>query len=168
MWRWRVFWAVASAVFLVGWLGSSLVEAHVTLPRSLEAARSLPGVTAVNLSEQEDGKTAVRLTLGAVDRIEDAYLPARRLFPDDVEIVIEDARTPDLERLRDRIAMALTEALDSGRLVEMQREIERLLADTNLTRHRLHASPDLLFLQLHQGDRYLYEVLKRRSEGGGT
>ncbi|MCL4424784.1 MAG: hypothetical protein M1299_03470 [Firmicutes bacterium] len=75
-----------------------------------------------------------------------------------------DNRDQALEKTYYRLNFSLQEALATGQFSRLRDELDRL--DQTLDRAQAEIDGDYVYLQLHQGQNYLYEVVPRQAQVG--
>lgn len=76
-------------------------------------------------------------------------------------IQVKDQRTPELEEVFYRVHFSLQESIVKGNFAEMAMKVEEAGRTAGLDRQRVFVDGQRLYLQLHKGDKYLYEIIPR-------
>lgn len=154
--------AVVALVLLAGTLRLTQL---VTVERPLaQALAKHPDILTSTISSDGD-KTVISVELVSVRDLQTTYLSIhgelervmdRRGFV----VVVRDRRTPFLDELYHQFHLYLYEALATGNFGELPRYLEELSARTGVS-HRLSVNDRHVFVQLHSGEDYLYQVIRR-------
>lgn len=162
--------AVTLVVTLVFLFGARWVYQRQALDRPLEAAvLAVPGVEEVVVGQRGDA-LVVRVRAGETPRLEDFVADLWRAIDRvqggaGVELEISDSRTERLENVYHDLHFHVQEAVATGRYSELPARLEEVSAGTGLTRGRIFVGPDYVYLQLHQEEARLYEIIPRRAAG---
>jgi hypothetical protein len=143
------------------------------LNRPLEqAVRSVPGVTDVSLGQQGD-TIVVRVKAGDVPRLEELVASLWRSITavegrQNVRLQISDTRSEALQDAYYRLHFFLQEAVATGQYSTLPDRTAGIAEASGVTRHRVFVGPDYVYLQLHQGQSALYEIVPRDPERFGS
>lgn len=121
--------------------------------------------------EQEADRVVITVELGEVKNLQDTYreleeMVRKHMGSKNWELRIIDTRTPNLERVWHASQFALYEAIVQGNFTHMARVVDGLAKGAGLDRYGLYIDENYLYLQLHQGQNFLYAVLPRGSVPG--
>lgn len=147
--------------------GGRIAAYHVQVERPLEAfLRQRPDVVNWSLVRGASSTPEVHVRLREVGDIQAAYLGLREGLVQATGrspvIVIEDARTQELVGAYRRMRLAVEEAVARGTFQEMARSIDSEARQARLDRWGVYVDSSHVYLQLHKGGRYLYEVIPRQ------
>lgn len=92
-----------------------------------------------------------------VEKVE-ASLP-----PEDYHLVIKDQRNASLQTMFNKLQPAIYEALANNQYIWLDEEIARQLQKTNM-KHRIFIDQEHLYLQIIDGNSYLYEIINRNQK----
>lgn len=173
---WRVAAAALVTVALLTGLGalSRTRSNDAFVAAALEAHPQVADV-AVELAA---GELAVTVALDPVPNLREAYLDIRETalaaaHDTPVSIQVTDRRSPDL--LADYYALHyyVAEAMARGIFPEAAQRLQAAAEQRGLDHVGFYVDPDRIYLQLHRGDGYLYEIIPRNGSqpgavGGGT
>lgn len=163
----RITVVVISAVFTFALLfGGNLWVENRTVTRPLERIlASVEGVTRVRVSE-ESGQVVVDAEIGVVPDLRTTYQEIHRKTQDLIgkrrfTINIKDRRNPALEEAYYSIHFDLQQAISTGGFSAMAAAIRERAPGLGVDRHRVYVDGEFIFVQLHAGSDYLYEILSR-------
>jgi hypothetical protein len=80
-----------------------------------------------------------------------------------VELLISDSRNPVLQEVYYDFHFFLQEAVATGFYSELPARLAEVAATDKVARARVYVAPDYVYVQLHQGDASLYEIVPRDS-----
>lgn len=125
----------------------------------------LDGVEEVRLETGPGGIQEAWVVLGADVRLIDLYSPIAgrledRLGPD-VELVLVDRRSPELQKAWDVLGFTVQEGATTGELDLMRRRVETWSAARGLTA-QLFVDDDHIYVTLKKDGHYLHEVIGRQ------
>jgi len=149
--------------------GARWLYQHETLDRPLEdAVRAVDGVADVVL-EERGGAVIVKVQAGDTARLEEFVAELWRAVESvegerKVKLRISDTRNQHLQDLYYEFHFHLQEAVATGRYSNLPGELAGVMEGRNITRERVFVGPDYVYLQMHQGDACLYEVVPRASD----
>ncbi|HCJ09552.1 MAG TPA: hypothetical protein DGR79_08380 [Clostridiales bacterium] len=162
--------AVTLVVTLVFLFGARWVYQRQALDRPLEAAvLAVPGVEEVTVGQRQD-VLLVRVRAGEVPHLEEFVADLWRAVEAvqegaAVELEISDSRSERLQNIFYELHFHVQEAVATGRFSELPARLEEVSAGTGLTRGRVFVGPEYVYVQLHQGQACLYEIIPRRASG---
>lgn len=148
--------------------GGRIAAYHVQVKRPLEAfLRERPDVVDWRLVRGgESAGLEVRVRLREVGDIQATYLDLceglARATGRTPALVIEDARTRELSATYRRMRLAVEEAIARGTFREMAKAIDSQAQEAGLDRWGVYVDSRNVYLQLHKGGHYLYEVIPRQ------
>ncbi|HHV61838.1 MAG TPA: hypothetical protein GXX51_04255 [Firmicutes bacterium] len=139
-------------------------KAQVEKPLN-EFLRGSRVVKSYSVTESKEG-FELDITLDEVDDLRATYLElrdgARAIMGDRLKtIVIKDTRTRELENVYYRVHFAIYEAIFTGSFQNMARLVDAEARIARLDRYRVRVDGDNVYLQLHKGRAYLYEIVPR-------
>ncbi|MGE5593845.1 MAG: hypothetical protein ACM3X3_09230 [Betaproteobacteria bacterium] len=149
--------------------GGRIAAYHVQVERPMEAFlqrradvaawQLLPGGGSASGLE-------VRVKLREVRDLQAAYLQIRdgiaRATGRTPCLIIEDTRTAQLSDTYRRMRFAVEEAIARGTFRDMAEAVDALAAEARLDRWNVDVDSRNVYLQLHEGGHYLYEVIPRQ------
>lgn len=153
--------------------GGRIAAYHVQVERPLEAFLS----QRADVLEYSLVKTApgleIHVRLADVRDIQSTYVHlaaglARAGGKAPAKLVIGDARTGELTRVYQRMRLAVEEAISRGTFREMARTIDEEATRAHLDRWGVYVDSGYVYVQLHKGARYLYEVIPRQGRVSPT
>lgn len=142
------------------------------LSRPLEAVvAGVPGVTDVTLADQ-GGRFVIHVRLGQAQKLEDVVAQLWRAIDTvdeqaPVELRVSDLRNQAVENAYYDFHFHLQEAVATGRYADLPARLAEVAAANRLTYERVYVGPEYVFVQLHQGEAALYEILPRPSAEPG-
>ncbi len=132
-----------------------------------EAVRAVPGVADVVVGQQGD---AVQVRVKAQDvpdleqfvkslwRAIDSVEPGQK-----VVLQLSDSRNRVLQDVYYSFNFYLQEAVATGRYSELPARLDQVATPDRVTRARVYVDTDYVYVQLHQGDASLYEIVPRET-----
>ncbi|HHY92057.1 MAG TPA: hypothetical protein GX511_01795 [Firmicutes bacterium] len=149
------------ALLLTGRLAYTRYLVEKPLVRELKA---LPGVQGVELG-QEHGRYVIRLELTQAANLAEVYRKAEQTSGESLgqgrfELKIIDKRSPELEDLYYRLHYYVEEALVRGNFSEAAARIESV-AQAAGVKEKLYVDRGHVYIELSQGQHFLYEVRER-------
>ncbi|HZK25444.1 MAG TPA: hypothetical protein VFC74_08650 [Oscillospiraceae bacterium] len=170
--KWQV--AVCAFVLTLGLaVGAVMLRQRQVLDEPLrERLGSLAAVETVEL-DQEEEKFVVRVKLAEVKDLALTYRALEAelnqlLAEDSYRLVLVDERNSELTEALFTVSLALYEGEQRGNFTEMSKAIAATLEELQVAEHRLTVDHEHIYLQMKNGDAYLYEVVGRepwRREG---
>lgn len=130
-----------------------------------QAFSGIEAVEAVELIEN-DGQLTLTLTLGEVAELDDLVneiLMTAARYSQPFQILIKDTADGKLEAVYHEMHFVIEQGVIHGNFVEMAKEIQRL-ADAHQVKYRVKVDRGNVYLQLHDQDRYLYQVVSRQDQ----
>jgi len=154
------------AVVLIGVAARSVYYKNQVLDPMTHQASEISGVEGVRVSEAFDGRKDVYVQFGPKAPIEEAFPKvaglARATFGASLGRVIpEDRRSTELEQVYHDIHFHVHEGISTGMFSQMASDVARELADSGIDRHRVFVGDHFVFVQLYDGEHYLFEVVPR-------
>lgn len=136
------------------------------LSRPLEdAVRAVPGVDAVVLGEHGQA-FVIQVRLGQTQQLEDMIADLWRAIEAvdakaPVELRISDTRNQNVENAFYDFHFHLQEAVATGNYSDLPARLAEVAVANRLTYERVYVGAEYVFVQLHQGEAALYEVVPR-------
>jgi len=161
----------AALVFVVLFLGSMWLE-NQTVTRPLEAMlMAQEGVLDAEVTE-ESGLIIVEITLDAVWDLKSVHESIEQSIKQMVgtrrfDIKLRDSAGSDLEEAFYLIHLDLYQAVATGEFRDAFQAVEQRLDELDVERFRLSVDSDVVYVQLHSGQHYLYRVISRMARGQG-
>ncbi|NPV52902.1 MAG: hypothetical protein HPY71_05190 [Firmicutes bacterium] len=122
-------------------------------------------VRSYSITETKAG-SVLEVTLADVDDLRETYLDlrdgARSILGHRLKaVVVKDAWTKELGEVYYRAHFAIYEAISTGNFRDMAVSIGAEAKKARLDRYRVRVDGDNVYLQLHKGPHYLYEIVPR-------
>jgi len=158
-----VVFAVALLVSLGLFFGGYTLDREVTARNTRAGLAALCGGP-VNLEKQ--GKvTVISVQPGKVDNLQETWKSMTEFIEKDTSkdkyrIIIEDKRNNNLQEALDHLQPAVYEAAANNTFVALQRQLDQCLSKQDID-YRFYIDNDRLYLQMEDGDYYLYQVIDR-------
>jgi len=136
-------------------LDRPLARAVGAVPGVIETAIAQRGDSLqvrVKVSDTPEIETLVAGLWRAIDAVEDDRK---------VELLISDSRNPVLQEVYYDFHFFLQEAVATGFYSELPARLAEVAATDKVARARVYVAPDYVYVQLHQGDASLYEIVPR-------
>ena len=162
--RWPMVAIVLVATVAALGLGQLLYHFQ-TVDRPLKAfLAGNPEVKSFNVQNGVDG-TVIEVKLGPVSDLRSTYTELEKglekVSKAPAKIVVTDDRDALLEQAYYKMHFAIQESLQRGTFTAAEDAVAREAAAAQLKTARLYVDSDRVYLQLADGDHYLYEVFGR-------
>lgn len=146
--------------------GARWLYQNQALDRPVElAVRQVPGVVDVRVTDQGD---TVKVAVKAADtpQLEEFVASLWRAIDSagsgsKVQLQISDSRDAALQNAFYSFHFYLQEAVATGHYSDLPARLSQVAEAAHLSRARVFVGPDYVYLQMHQGDHSLYEVVPR-------
>ncbi|NLO88945.1 MAG: hypothetical protein GX088_01215 [Clostridia bacterium] len=130
----------------------------------VEAVNSLPEVEESKLFEKTN---VVEIKLKKVENLQRAYINIENKLKEleasqDLKIVITDERDKLLEDLFYKSQFAIHQAIIKGDFIYMHDHISKLVSEAGIERFNIFIDSKNIYVQFHEGDNYLYEIINRQ------
>lgn len=171
---------VVAVVFLLSLsgliLGQGVAYRYFTERPLQMAFDGIEGVEGFEIVDDE-GQIYVQVKLGDVDNLRDVYkqiysASRKHIGKGFKDIIIKDERDSFLEEVYYSIHFDVQEAIATGNFSRMAGEIEEKTTAAGIDKSRIYVDNDRLFIELHEGKKYLYEMIPRgvpsRGEAQGS
>lgn len=175
--RWPVMIA-ATAVTLAVLVGAGFLVKSQTVEEPLRAVYANAAAVENSTIERQGDTYQIKVKFKDVPDFAPAFIQLhaeteKLLKQAPFEIVVEDQRNPKLDQAFRRVNLFVQEALATGQFSAMADRVEAEAAKAGLTA-RLEVDNHRVFVQMKDGDSYLYSVAERtkaeekqtRMEGG--
>jgi len=155
----------ALLVFLALWEGNIWIQERTVMQPLERSLKSLSGVTDVTCQESSSQVT-VSVRLASVPDLFSTYSDIEKtvkrfLGKKSFVIQLQDHRTPALEEAYYNIHFDVQEAIATGGFARMADAVSKKVKAMGLDRYRIFVGPMSVYVQLHQGGDYLYEIVPR-------
>lgn len=130
-----------------------------------QAFASIEGVEGVELKER-DGMIVLTLSLADVEHLHTVAAKissAAARFSQPFQILIKDQPNETLKAAYEQMHFALEQGIATGYFVEMAERIEELALKHKVD-FALRIDGSYVYLQLHDGGYYLYQIVSRRDQ----
>ena len=169
--RLHIIVMVALVSFLLFFGGKFFYQRYLVLEPLLRQVRAIEGVEEVQVSSLGNGKLFA-VSLGDVEDLVDTYGEIDRqleeiLGEQSYSLFLLDGRNKQLERVYHSIHFAIYEAIARGNFTHLAAVVNEEAADNGLGKYRVTVDNERVYLQLHLGDAYLYEIISRPEYGEG-
>lgn len=133
-----------------------------------DALHQLPEVMDWSLRKDKDKKVLI-VELASVSNLKESSNAIKDtaehfLGKEAVEIHLLDRRSSELEKVMYAVQFPLYEALVQGNFTHMAEFIRIEAENAKLSRYQIYIDESYLYIQLHQGQNYLYEIVPRTTE----
>lgn len=162
----RVIILVFAAVLLVGVGGRYIHYQKRVVDPMAAAASSLPGVASLEVVETPEGGTNVLVELGPEVQLEKVYPQLQAIVTSSLganfnQLILIDNRSAELEEIYHRLHFTVQEGISTGLFAKMADEIDQIVDVLPFLTHRIFVGERHVYIQLHDSDGYLYEVVPR-------
>ncbi len=169
--RLHIIILVALISFLLFFGGKFFYQRYFVLEPLLRQVRAIEGVEEVGVSYPGNGKLFT-VSLGDVEDLMDTYGEINGQLEKVFEkqsytLFLQDGRNEILEGVYHPIHFAIYEAIAQGNFTHLAAFVSEQAADNGLEKHRVTVDGERVYLQLHLGDAYLYEIVSRTEYGKG-
>ncbi|HBK52447.1 hypothetical protein [Syntrophomonas wolfei] len=169
----RILISVAALILSLGvLLGAYNLYIKLGIEKPLGAELSaLDGVKKIEVNKGKEGYE-IKVDLDSVDNIQDNYgdinqaLKAR-LNSENYQLEIGDQRNQDLQELFNSLQPALYEALADNRFIWLNEQLAEKAAAKGMN-YDMYIDKEQLYLQIGDGQHYLYEVIERNSSSSSA
>ncbi len=158
------------ALTLAALFGARWLYQNQALNRPLvEALRGVTGVADVAVNQRGD-KLQVRVKAGEVPELE-VFVSDLWRAVDSVgsgqrtELQISDSRNRALRDAYYQFHFFLQEAVATGHYSDLPTRLPQVADSGNVTWGRVFVAPDYVYVQLHEGPAFLYEIVPREPAG---
>ncbi|HHW41126.1 MAG TPA: hypothetical protein GXX19_08260 [Syntrophomonadaceae bacterium] len=143
--------------------GQYLYEKYYVKESVKEKIASVVKVDEVRIAKQEQPPT-VYIRTSQIDDLQTVYQKVEKIVRQelgtDYQVVFLDRRTPKLTEIYENSQFAIQEAIATGSFQKMHRSVQNL-AEANHVDYRVTVDSFNIYLQLRDGQGYLYEVIQR-------
>lgn len=170
--RWAYIGIVAVTAFSLAW-GFTYAWERAAVWRRLEKEIMQDSAVLAATLQRDAGTITILVRLAPVTDLSSAYwrihgLATKRLGPGKFRIEIEDNRNARLSAAYEMIHYYVEEAAVRGNFGSMYESSRHVLEQQGITDYRILVSNGYIFVQLSDGDRYLYQIVKTDyAERGG-
>ncbi|NLW07257.1 MAG: hypothetical protein GX039_04665 [Clostridia bacterium] len=166
---WRLHFIIfAFVVSLTLLLGGNWLLRHLSQEKPLtDALLENKTVEAVAI-DSTGAILEIRVKLRPVDNLQRAYqeieTSIRKVYDQPgVKLVIQDQRSPALEKLWLTSQYAIYEAAVQGNFTKMATAVDQLARQAGLDNYAVNIDANNIYLQLSEGENYLYQVVPRQN-----
>lgn len=131
-----------------------------------------PDVGAVDIVEEKDSRV-IEVVLTKVADLSSTYtrietITRERMGEGAYRLQVKDQRDPSLQEIYHSIHYYLEEASARANFGSMNEACSRVIGQSDVSDYKITVDPQHIYVQLEQGEHYLYEVLDRPyfSQGG--
>lgn len=140
---------------------------------AMRAMEAIPGVKAVQLERDAQGKRLVRIQLLAVPDFPETYrlivaTADKYLGKGLAGIVIKDGRDEQLVKTYNRMNLAVEEGIATGRFTQMASSLEKTAQEAGLDHFEVWVDEGHVYLALQEADHWLYEAVSRQGAVGAS
>lgn len=158
--------AVFVGVILLGLGARSFYYQKGVVDPLASVAKAVPGVVSLEVVPSVDGDKDVLAHLGPDVELEKVYkeleeLASAKLGQSFGHLILQDRRTPDLARSYYSIHFTIQQGISTGLFASMAEQIDARLGESTQLEHRVFVGDRQVFVQLHEEENYLYEVVPR-------
>ncbi|MDD4548818.1 MAG: hypothetical protein PHT79_03550 [Syntrophomonadaceae bacterium] len=153
-------------------LGTSMLSFHFyqkfILERPLaEKLSDRPEVEDVSINKQK-GKYLIEIKVKQVSNLEKEFTEINTMIKStlqdkEYELKIGDKRNQNLEMVFDNIQIAIYDALDNHKYVWLNEELGRYIEPRGMT-YKIFIDDQRLYLQINDGQSYLYTIINRTTD----
>ncbi|MGI5920267.1 MAG: hypothetical protein ACOX6I_00770 [Syntrophomonadaceae bacterium] len=160
----KIFRAIAALVVVSAlFFGSYWLYNQFGVEKPL--ADQINGITGVKKAviDNQNHQLIIEVELGDVDNLQSTYAGLQKVIDKelkdkDYQLNIQDKRNPKLEKAYDNVQLIVYEALANNRYLWLQEEMTPRLKNID---HKIFVDQHNLYVQMKDGDNYLYEVISR-------
>lgn len=118
--------------------------------------------------DQNQPQAVLQVEFGDVGNLKESYTrveeKAEQVLGHPVPIKVVDHRSQDLSQVFDNSQFAVYEAIMNGNFTVMAKTVAEQAGLAHLDRYAVYVDRNNVYIQLHKGNYYLYEVISRDSE----
>lgn len=153
-------------------LGDSLVHGQRVVDPLVEELNALPGVESAIIDGRGDD-ASVTVHLGEAIDLVTVYpqlvaITERYLTDADEHLRLVDRRNDELEAVNHRMRFIVEEGIATGGFTRMVDTLLQASDEAGIARLDVYIDGDNVYLQLYDGDAYLYEVVSRQRHAQTT
>ncbi|NLJ33119.1 MAG: hypothetical protein GX349_00775 [Firmicutes bacterium] len=169
--RLHIIIAVALISILLFFAGKYCYQRYLVLEPLLKQVRAIEGVRDVQVSSLGGGRLFL-VSLGDVEDLVDIYGKIDGQLAEVFEeqsyaLHLLDARNEKLEEVYHSIHFAIYEAIDRGNFTHLADVVAKQALANGMGKYRVTVDGERVYLQLHLGEAYLYEIVPRGEPGKG-
>ena len=168
----RISTIIAASIitFVLIWCGQFLYQEFLLERPLVKKLTALEGVSEVHIEKGRQGSN-LAITLGEVENLAKTFtmveeVAAQRLVHGKYQITYVDNRSDYLEEIYERVHYAAYEAIALGNFTDLAATVAEEALAGNVDYQRVTVDENHLFIQLHSGQAYLYQIIPRGSQGG--
>lgn len=125
----------------------------------------IPGVEKVTINNQEHELT-VDVQLKHIDNLQGKYEEINKVLDSEVkneeyQLNIKDRRNEKLQDAYDNVQLMVYEAIANNRYMWLK---EQMQTELNGIKYKLSVDENRLYIQMQDGDHFLYEVINRQQD----
>jgi len=165
----RVLFTIVSLILTLGILlgGYSLYKKFGVQEPVIKQLCSNKAIEKASI-EKKNQQHLIKIELKKVENIQKQYAEVENIInskfePDDYELIIIGKQNKDLEQLFDQLQPAIYEALASNRYLWLSNEIKRQTDEKHMA-YRMFVDERYLYIQIEDGDSYIYKIINRNIE----
>lgn len=147
--------------------GHWIYQNYFVLRPLVNELHAVPGVEKVIINEKGTRMTVDILLKEKVD-LKETYSLIEDLMAkvnsDELQFQIEDRSNEKLENLFYQSQYCIYEALMQGNFTDMSKNIEKIMQSAEGVKWRLNMDLHYIYLEMHDGDHYLYKVIPRQQQ----
>ena len=121
---------------------------------------SIDGVKEIQLNAGNEN-SMLGITLQAVPNFKQTALQLAKAAGGG-KIIITDNRSAELQAILEKLRFNIEEGISQGDYTQMQDSVAAAAKEGKLDRYGLYLDADNIYLQLHKGDNFLYQVFPRK------
>jgi len=162
--RYPLIAVIVVVVFCLLLTGQWVYKKYFLEQPVVKALDSLPEVENSEFFEQTN---TVTIKLKEVPNLQKAYLKIdsklrKQRGSEDLKIVILDNRNRLLERVLYQSQFAVHQAIMQGDFIHMLEYISNLAKEAGVDKFNIFIDSNNIYLQFHEGNSYLYEIVSRK------
>lgn len=154
--------AVASAVFFGSYWLYNQYGVEKPLADKIESINGVDNVTINN----KDRELSIEVEMKHIDNLQTKYKEIQKVIDSDAkddqyQLVIKDRRNQKLQDAYENVQLAVYQAIANNQYLWLKEQIKPELKGIN---YKLFVDENCLYIQMKDGDHYLYEVINRQQE----
>jgi len=122
---------------------------------------TVQGVSGVSL-DQEKTKGIIEVMLTDVPNLKETAQSVLEAAGGS-KVKLLDKRTPELLAVMEKTRFDIEEAMMRGNFTAMEKAIDGAAKSAKLDRYGVYMDSDNIYLQLHKGENYLYQIFPRKT-----
>jgi len=162
----KIIVIVALLSFFCVFLGQFIYNKYYLLNPLEKQLQSLPQVQQVIIEKTEE--SVVKVSLTKVSNLASSYQKIEKIVKKKIgkkaKIEIRGQPNDNLKEIERQMSFSLQEAALLGNYAHMDKKLQEIAQKNKLSKWKVYLDQENIYIQLFDGNNYLYEVVPRRGE----